>query len=55
MAKPAKEGEYDANYLKTRAPKKEKDQFNKFFKWCDDNGIEHPKIKYPVMFGSGDN
>jgi hypothetical protein len=24
-------------------------------KWYEDNGVVHDKIKYPVMFGKGDN
>ena len=34
---------------------KTKEMYDRFFKWCDDNGVWHPKIKYPVLFGSGDN
>ena len=55
VGRTAKEGEADVNYLEKRASKKEREKFEKFFKWCDSEGIIHPKIKYPVMFGSGDN
>ena len=27
-------------------------KFQRFFQWCDDNGIQHPKVKYPVYFGA---
>lgn len=55
VAKAAKPGEFDQEYLKKKASKKERERYEKFFKWCDDNGIVHPKIQYPVMFGTGDN
>lgn len=55
VAKPAKEGEFDEHWLSDPKVIKTKQRFDKFFAWCDANGIEHPKIKYPVMFGSGDN
>ena len=32
-----------------------KEKFDNFMKWCHDNGIEHPKVKYPVHFGTGDS
>ena len=43
---------YD-KYLETRADDQTKAKFEVFFKWCKENGVEHPKLKYPVMFGSG--
>ena len=55
VCKPAKPGEFDENWLKDPKVKKLKQKYDNFFAWCDANGIEHPKIKYPVMFGSGDN
>ena len=55
VAKPAKPGEFDEDWLEDPKVKQTKERFDRFFKWCDDNGIEHPKVKYPVMFGSGDN
>lgn len=51
--KPAKE--YDDQYLEKRADAATKQKFERFFQWCDENGIEYPKLKYPVMFGSGDS
>ena len=55
VAKPAKPNEFDTEWLNDPKVKKTKEKFDKFFAWCDKNGIEHPKIKYPVMFGKGDN
>lgn len=31
------------------------EKYSKFQKWCDDNGIEHPKLKYPALFGTGES
>ena len=50
--KPSEDAELD--YLEKRAPPAVRTKFEKFFKWCDQNGIQHPKVKYPVMFGKGD-
>jgi hypothetical protein len=47
--------EYNDQYLENEADEKTKLKYERFFKWCDENGIEHPKVKYPVMFGSGKN
>lgn len=42
------------DWLKT-ADKVTKERFAKFFAFCKKHGIEHPKLKYPVMFGQGKN
>lgn len=55
VTKPVKAGEFDADPLKDPKVLKKKKEFERFFAWCDANGIKHPKIKYPVMFGTGDN
>ena len=55
VSKPAKPGEADPDWLLEKRMEKTKQMYDRFFKWCDDNGIWHPKIKYPVLFGSGDN
>ena len=26
-------------------------KYIEFNKWCDDNGVKHPSIRYPVAFG----
>ena len=49
--RPAKE--FEDQYLETKASEAERLKFERFFKWCDENGILHPKVKYPVMFGAG--
>ena len=55
VGRPAKEGESDEHWLNDPKVKKEKQRYDTFMKWCDDNGITRPKIKYPVLFGSGSN
>lgn len=55
VTKPVKAGEFDADPLKDPKVLKKKQEFERFFAWCEANGIKHPKIKYPVMFGTGDN
>jgi hypothetical protein len=49
------EKKVEENWLTERADKKMREKFENFFKWCKDNGVESPKIKYPVLFGEGDN
>ena len=49
------EKEYDDQWLEQRANPQTREKFERFFKWCKDNGVEYPKLKYPVMFGSGDS
>lgn len=53
--KPMKEGEFDEDWLKNKATKQEKDKWNAYDKFCQSNGIIRPKVKYPVLFGKGDN
>ena len=48
------EAECEPDYLEKRADPVTKKKFDRFFKWCDNNGVKHPKVKYPVMFGKGD-
>ena len=55
ITKPCKPGEYDANWLNDPKVKKTKERFDIFLAWCDAEGIQRPKIQYPVLFGSGDN
>ena len=55
VGKPAKPGEFNEDWLKDPKVKETKARFDRFFAWCDANGITHPKIKYPVLFGHGDN
>jgi hypothetical protein len=46
---------HDPTWLEKKADKVTKEKFEIFNKWCEDNGVWHPKVKYPVMFGTGDN
>lgn len=50
ISRPAMKDKVNENWLKT-ADKATRDRFAKFFAFCKKNGIEHPKVKYPVMFG----
>jgi hypothetical protein len=47
--------QYDQNWLRTGADKQTQAKFKQFYDWCNKEGIWHPKVKYPVMFGSGDS
>jgi hypothetical protein len=47
--------QFDQTWLRTKAPKPTKDKFKKFYEWAKKEGIWHPKVKYPVMFGTGDS
>lgn len=44
----------DETYLDKKADPVTKARFKRFFDWCHKNGIQHPKVKYPVYFGTGD-
>ena len=55
VGKPAKEGEYDEEWINTKAPKAYRENIQNMINWCDSAGIWHPKVKYPVMFGKGDS
>ncbi len=55
VGKPEKPGGFDENWLNDPKVKATKAKFDSFLAWCDENGITHPKVKYPVLFGSGDN
>lgn len=53
--KPSKEGEYDEDWINTRASQKEKDKWNSSEKYFMSQGVIRPKVKYPVLFGKGKN
>ena len=55
VGKAVKAGEFDTEWLEDPKMQKCKEKYDQFFAWCDANGIKHPKIKYPVLFGKGDN
>lgn len=54
ISRPVMKDKVNENWLKT-ADKATRERFAKFNTFCKNNGIEHPKIKYPVMFGHGKN
>ena len=47
--------EVQPDWLEKGAPKKAKAEWNEYLRYYRKNGVKHPKIKYPVMFGKGDN
>ena len=55
VSKPVPDDAHDSTWLEAKADQATKDKFDLFAKWCDENGVWHPKVKYPVMFGKGDN
>jgi len=50
-----KDDEVDENYLKERASKEEREKWNSYEKYFNKQGVLHPKVKYPVLFGKGKN
>ena len=53
--KPFKEDEYNADWLEKDANPVQKKNWNEYLNYYKEVGVEHPKVKYPVMFGKGDN
>lgn len=53
--KPHKQGEVDPDWLHTGANNKQKSDWNGYLQHYEKIGVKHPKVKYPVMFGQGDN
>jgi hypothetical protein len=47
------EDHFDKEWLRKGAPKETQARFKRFFDWANKEGIWHPKVKYPVMFGKG--
>ena len=47
--------QYDQNWIRKGADKGTQAKFKQFYEWCDHEGIWHPKVKYPVMFGAGNS
>ena len=45
----------DATWIDGKADAATKAKFKLFYEWCAENGVWHPKVKYPVLFGSGDS
>ena len=46
--------ECDPDWLQKRANKQTQERYKKLFAWLKKEGVTHPKVKYPVMFGKGD-
>lgn len=54
ISKPVPKDRCNEDWLKT-ADKATREKFAKFEAFCKREGIWHPKVKYPVMFGQGKN
>jgi hypothetical protein len=55
IGKPHKPDELEVDWLENRAPPLQKKNWNEYLKHYEKEGVEHPKVKYPVLFGKGDN
>jgi hypothetical protein len=55
VCKTVPENQCDPNWLAKKANKKTQERYKNFYAWCKKEGIWNPKVKYPVMFGSGDS
>lgn len=53
--KPFKADNMDPDWLEKRAPEAERKAWNEYNTYFESVGVTHPKVKYPVMFGKGDN
>ena len=43
--------DYEITWFKRKSPKEYRQRFKRFFEWCDREGITHPKVRYPILFG----
>jgi len=55
LFKPHAADDADRDWVEKRAPPKEKAAWQAYTKHMKDVGVVAPKLKYPVMFGKGDN
>jgi hypothetical protein len=53
--KAAEPNEVDPEWLEKRAPTVSRKKWQEYLSHYDSVGVSHPKVKYPVMFGQGDN
>ena len=53
--KPFPKSEVHSNWLQKEAKPVEKKNWNEYLKHYEEVGITHPKVKYPVLFGKGNN
>jgi hypothetical protein len=53
--KPVEPTEVDPEWLEKRAPVVSRKKWQEYLSHYESVGVTHPKVKYPVMFGQGDN
>ena len=53
--KPYKDAEVDETWLENGAPDRQRTEWQGYLNHYEKIGVKHPKVKYPVMFGQGDN
>jgi len=53
--KPFKAAEVDETWLENGASDRSRADWQKYLTHYEKIGVKHPKVKYPVMFGQGDN
>jgi hypothetical protein len=53
--KPMKPEDVHENWLENEAPTKDRKNWQEYLSHYKNVGVKHPKVKYPVMFGQGDN
>lgn len=53
--KPYSDDEIDPMWLEERADKASRERWTNYLQHYEKVGVAHPKVKYPVMFGQGDN
>lgn len=55
VQRPHKPEEVDENWLTEGATKLQRQNWQAYLNHYQKAGVEHPKAKYPVLFGKGDN
>lgn len=55
LFKPHAPDDIDSDWLEKRASQKQRKDWTEYNKSLRAAGVVAPKVKYPVMFGSGDN
>ena len=53
--KPFKADEVDPDWLDKGASAQQRKDWSGYLAHYEKVGVKHPKVKYPVMFGKGDN
>jgi hypothetical protein len=49
------DSEYDTTWLQKKSTPEYRQRFKAFQDWCKKEGIKHPKVQYPTMFGAGES